>query len=79
MRSGCGVCSLSASLTSPAEESDVLRLLVWAELDQPEIADALAIPLGTVKSRLSRARGRLQAALSPSPDLSTANPPHPES
>jgi RNA polymerase sigma factor (sigma-70 family) len=47
----------------PAEESDVLRLLVWAELDQPEIAAALAIPLGTVKSRLSRARGRLQAAL----------------
>ncbi len=63
----------------PAEESDVLRLLVWAELDQPEIAAALAIPLGTVKSRLSRARGRLQAALGPSPDLSTANPPHPES
>ncbi|HSS34195.1 MAG TPA: RNA polymerase sigma factor [Solirubrobacterales bacterium] len=47
----------------PSEEADVLRLLVWAELDQPEIADALEIPLGTVKSRLSRARGRLQNAL----------------
>jgi RNA polymerase sigma-70 factor (ECF subfamily) len=47
----------------PSEEADILLLLVWAELDQPEIADALAIPLGTVKSRLSRARGRLQAAL----------------
>lgn len=47
----------------PAEEADVLRLLVWAELDQPEIAEALAIPLGTVKSRLSRARGRMQTAL----------------
>jgi len=47
----------------PQEEADVLLLLVWAELAQPEIADALAIPLGTVKSRLSRARGRLQAAL----------------
>jgi RNA polymerase sigma factor (sigma-70 family) len=47
----------------PAEESDVLCLLVWAELNQAEIADALAIPLGTVKSRLSRARGRLQVAL----------------
>lgn len=51
----------------PAEEADVLLLLVWAELDQPEIADALGIPLGTVKSRLSRARGRLQAALDPEP------------
>lgn len=47
----------------PAEESDVLYLLVWAELDQREIAAALGIPLGTVKSRLSRARGRLREAL----------------
>ncbi len=47
----------------PAEEADVLCLLVWAELNQAEIADALAIPLGTVKSRLSRARGRLQRSL----------------
>lgn len=47
----------------PAEEADVLYLLVWAELDQPEIAAALEIPLGTVKSRLSRARSRLRTAL----------------
>jgi RNA polymerase sigma factor (sigma-70 family) len=47
----------------PAEESDVLYLLVWAELDQPEIAVALGIPIGTVKSRLSRARGRARKAL----------------
>ncbi|HEX6603145.1 MAG TPA: sigma-70 family RNA polymerase sigma factor [Solirubrobacterales bacterium] len=51
----------------PAEEADVLLLLVWAELDQPEIAEALAIPLGTVKSRLSRARGRMQTALGLAP------------
>jgi RNA polymerase sigma-70 factor (ECF subfamily) len=55
----------------PAEECDVLYLLVWAELDQPEIAAALDIPLGTVKSRLSRARKRVQEALDlPSPDPS---------
>jgi RNA polymerase sigma-70 factor (ECF subfamily) len=47
----------------PSEEADVLCLLVWAELGQGEIAEALAIPLGTVKSRLSRARGRLRSAL----------------
>jgi RNA polymerase sigma factor (sigma-70 family) len=53
----------------PAAEADVLYLLVWAELDQPEIAAALEIPLGTVKSRLSRARRRLRAALDlPDPD-----------
>jgi RNA polymerase sigma factor (sigma-70 family) len=56
----------------PAEEADVLYLLVWAELDQPEIAAALEIPLGTVKSRLSRARKRVQGALDLSrPDRST--------
>jgi RNA polymerase sigma-70 factor, ECF subfamily len=56
----------------PPEEADVLLLLVWAELDQAEIADALAIPVGTVKSRLSRARGRLQNELQlPAP---AANP-----
>jgi RNA polymerase sigma-70 factor (ECF subfamily) len=52
----------------PVEESDVLCLLVWAELNQAEIASALTIPLGTVKSRLSRARGRMQAALGLSPE-----------
>jgi RNA polymerase sigma-70 factor (ECF subfamily) len=59
----------------PAEEADVLLLLVWAELDQAEIADALAIPVGTVKSRLSRARERLQAVLGlvPAPDSPPAN------
>ncbi len=57
----------------PAEESDVLYLLVWAELDQPEIAAALEIPLGTVKSRLSRARKRLREALDlPQTDPTTA-------
>lgn len=60
----------------PSEEADVLLLLVWAELDQPEIADALAIPVGTVKSRLSRARERLQAVLGlvPAADSPAANP-----
>jgi RNA polymerase sigma-70 factor (ECF subfamily) len=53
----------------PGEEADVLYLLVWAELDQPEIAAALEIPLGTVKSRLSRARHRVRGALElPDPD-----------
>jgi RNA polymerase sigma factor (sigma-70 family) len=59
----------------PAEEADVLYLLVWAELGQPEIAAALEIPLGTVKSRLSRARRRLRDALDlPAPDPSLNDP-----
>lgn len=59
----------------PAEESDVLYLLVWAELEQREIAVALGVPIGTVKSRLSRARGRLREALALSDgDPSTTDP-----
>lgn len=53
----------------PAEEADVLLLLlVWGELDQAEIGEALGVPVGTVKSRLSRARGRLRTDLEGAPE-----------
>ncbi len=44
-------------------EQDVLALCVWAELDYAAAAVALGIPVGTVKSRLSRARSKLRAAV----------------
>lgn len=47
----------------PPEELDALLLYAWAELSYPEIARALGIPTGTVRSRLSRARGRIRTAL----------------
>jgi RNA polymerase sigma-70 factor (ECF subfamily) len=45
------------------DELDVLLLFAWAELSYEEIATALRVPVGTVRSRLSRARGRLRAKL----------------
>jgi RNA polymerase sigma factor (sigma-70 family) len=42
------------SLT-PADR-DTLLLLAWAQLSYQEISEALAVPIGTVRSRLSRAR-----------------------
>ena len=47
----------------PVEELDALLLYAWADLSYPEIASALDIPTGTVRSRLSRARGRIRTAL----------------
>lgn len=47
----------------PARQRDVLLLFAVAELDYGQIAAALGIPLGTVRSSLHRARTRLRAAL----------------
>jgi RNA polymerase sigma factor (sigma-70 family) len=43
----------------PAER-DVVALCVWSGLDYAAAARALGIPVGTVRSRLSRARARLR-------------------
>lgn len=44
----------------PRSERQVVELCLWTGLDQQAAAIALDIPLGTVKSRLSRARKRLR-------------------
>jgi RNA polymerase sigma-70 factor (ECF subfamily) len=41
-------------------DRELLLLSVWAELSDREIAEALDVPLGTVKSRLSRVKERLR-------------------
>jgi len=51
---------LAAVAQLPRRERDVLSLAVWEGLSHEEIAVALGIAVGTVKSRLSRARARLE-------------------
>ena len=48
-----------AALRRP--EREVVALCVYAELDYAAAAEALGIPIGTVRSRLSRAKARLRA------------------
>jgi RNA polymerase sigma factor (sigma-70 family) len=47
----------------PAEQREVLLLVAWTELDYTGIASALGVPIGTVRSRLHRARRRLRRRL----------------
>lgn len=44
-------------------DRQVLLLIAWADLTYQEVADALAIPIGTVRSRLNRARRHVREAL----------------
>lgn len=44
-------------------DRDALLLLAWNDLTYDEVAEALDIPVGTVRSRISRARLRLRARL----------------
>ncbi|WP_282687482.1 MULTISPECIES: RNA polymerase sigma factor [unclassified Streptomyces] len=42
-------------------EREVFALCVWSGLGYAEAAEALGVPVGTVRSRLSRARARLRS------------------
>ncbi len=55
------VCAALAELRR--EERDVLLLYAWADLGYEEIAAALGVPIGTVRSRLSRGRRQIQTRL----------------
>lgn len=55
----------------PRREREVLALLAWSELSYGEIAEALGLPIGTVRSRLARARERLGDAF---PDSTETRP-----
>ncbi|NRQ31414.1 sigma-70 family RNA polymerase sigma factor [Nonomuraea sp. NN258] len=55
---------LAAALAAlPAKDRDVLLLIAWGDLTYEEVAQALGIPIGTVRSRLNRGRRKVRAAL----------------
>ncbi|WP_082574398.1 MULTISPECIES: RNA polymerase sigma factor [unclassified Nocardioides] len=57
-----------------AGERDVLLLVAWAELSYAEVAAALHLPVGTVRSRLNRARRKVRTTLSPGTERVAVRP-----
>jgi RNA polymerase sigma factor (sigma-70 family) len=56
--------ALAAALARlSASDRDTLLLVVWGELSYGQAAAALRIPVGTVRSRLNRARKKVREAL----------------
>ncbi len=54
---------IEALAVLPRRDRDVLLLIAWSDLSYEEVAQALGIPIGTVRSRLNRARRKVRAAL----------------
>jgi RNA polymerase sigma factor (sigma-70 family) len=54
---------IAALAELPEADRDVVVLFAWEELTYDQIADALGVPTGTVKSRLNRARSRIREHL----------------
>jgi RNA polymerase sigma-70 factor (ECF subfamily) len=52
-------------------DRDVLLLVAWEQLSYDEVAQALNIPVGTVRSRLHRARTKIREALAGTPAAAT--------
>jgi RNA polymerase sigma-70 factor (ECF subfamily) len=61
---------VAALNTLDRRDRDTLLLFVWGDLSYEEVAAALDVPVGTVRSRINRARRKLQTQL---PHLAPAN------
>ncbi len=51
--------------TLPDGEREALLLFAWEDLSYQSVAEALELPIGTVRSRLNRARAHLRELLEP--------------
>ena len=49
----------------PAADRELVLLVAWAELSYEQVAEALQIPVGTVRSRLHRVRAKIRRSIGP--------------
>ena len=65
--------TLSAALRAvdrlPAKQQDAVNLVLWSGLSYEQAALALGVPIGTVRSRIARARTTLGESLAPQPNI----------
>lgn len=47
----------------PERDREPLLLFAWGDLSYEEVAEAMGVPVGTVRSRIHRARGRVREEL----------------
>jgi RNA polymerase sigma-70 factor (ECF subfamily) len=53
----------------PVEQAEVLQLMYFQGQSGQQVANTLALPLGTVKSRIRLAMNKMKVALAPLADL----------
>ena len=55
----------AALLELSHEERNLILLLTWADLTYEQLGEALGLPIGTIRSRVSRVRSKLRDRLMP--------------
>ena len=66
----------SAIARLPQEQRQVILLVGLEGMRYEEVADILGVPVGTVRSRLSRGRDQLRRLMDMGDDEASSTPPH---
>ena len=65
---------LAAIAELDPEDRDLLALVSWERMPHAEVAEVLAVPVGTVRSRLHRIRRQLEHATRPTTRTTEGDP-----